>query len=508
TSLTAELTPWDVDQDGEIDTAVVTIWANEFDRSSAPACNSEDEIHFRIELLDGIDDETWEEDADSIDIGCDHVGTQTIRLWVIDEKGSFDYCDVLLVVQNNMGGCGDITANTAVTGNIQNELNESIQEVSVRAELDNGQVLDYLTTASGAYAFATALGESIKVTPVKDLHDMNGISTLDLVKMQKHILAKERLENQHREVAADVNNDGKISTLDLIQLRKMILGKIDKLPESKSWRFFDKVSNKEQYEININDAPMQLNWLGVKIGDVNLDADPKRSAGRSANHLVLNVDNVKMNAGSKYVVNFGAGSFSDITGYQYTLNFDPSALKVVNVMDSEALNLTDENYGLNRLEEGIITSSWNASEAVTLPNGEVIFSLVVEAVKTGQLSDAMTINSKVTKAEAYNSLDKVANVALSFNNKAIDSDEFALYQNSPNPFTEATVIGFNLPSADFAKLTIYDVTGKVLHIQEGDFYKGYNEMQLKKSDISTTGVLYYQLDTEAFTATKKMIHIR
>ncbi len=508
TSLTAELTPWDVDQDGEIDTAVVTVWADEFDRSSAPACGSEGEISFRIEILDGEDDDTWEEDADSINVGCEHVGTQTIRLWVIDERGSFDYCDVLLVVQNNMGGCGDITTNTAVAGSIQNELNQSIQEVSVRAKLSSGQVLDYLTTASGAYAFADVLGQSITVTPVKDLYDMNGISTLDLVKMQKHILAKEALENQNREIAADVNNDGRISTLDLIQLRKMILGKIDALPESNSWRFFDKLSNKEQYELTIGDEPMQLNWLGIKIGDVNLDADPKRSAGRSANHLVFNIEDLKMNAGSKYVVNFSAGSFSDITGYQYTLNFDPSVVKVMNVMGGKALDLQDEHFGLNQLAEGIMTSSWNGSDAVSLQEGEVVFSLVIEARAEGQLSDALTINSKVTKAEAYNSLDKVSNVALSFNHQAIASDEFALFQNSPNPFTEATAIGFNLPDAESAKLTIYDVTGKVIHIQEGDFAKGYNEMQLKKSDISTTGVLYYQLDTEAFTATKKMIHIR
>ena len=81
-------------------------------------------------------------------------------------------------------------------------------------------------------------------------------------------------------------------------------------------------------------------------------------------------------------------------------------------------------------------------------------------------------------------------------------------KNSPNPFTEVTTIGFNLPQADFAKITVYDMTGKVIHVQSGDFVKGYNAVELKRSDISVNGLLYYQLDTEAFTATKKMIHIR
>jgi hypothetical protein len=509
TSLTAELTPMDLDQDGEIDTAMVTIWANEFDRSSKPACNSDDELSFRIELLDEVDDDDFIGDADSLVLGCDQVGTQRIRLWVIDEKGSFDYCDVILVVQNNMGGCGDFSStNGSITGSVKNELQQTIKDVQVRAQLQDGKVLEYLTTASGAYAFATSLGQDVKITPVKNVDPMNGISTLDLVKIQKHILAKEKLENEYREIAADVNNDGRISTLDLVQLRKLILGKTDAFQDNNSWRFFEKSTNKESYSINSVSNAMQLHWMGVKVGDVNLDADSKRSAGRSANHLVFNVEDVALSAGNQYAVNFRAGSFEDITGYQFTLQFDPATVRVANIIPGEAISLTDEHFASNKVERGIITSSWNASEGTNVKEGEVLFTLIVEAVGTAQLSDAIAITSSVTKAEAYNSEDKVSNVALNFQNLQVSEDVFALFQNSPNPFTEETNVGFNLPKADFAKITVYDMTGKVIHVVSGDFAKGYNSVQIKKSDISVNGLLYYQLDTEAFTATKKMIHIR
>ena len=508
TSLTAELTPMDLDQDGTIDTAMVTIWGNEFDRSSSPACDSDDEISFYIELMDGVDDTTFIEDADSLVVGCEHVGTQTIRLWVVDEKGSFDFCDVLLVVQNNMGGCEDIAGgNSTITGAIQTELNESIKNVHVQAQLENGQVLDYLTTASGAYAFATALGQKVTVKPTKDTDHMNGVSTLDLVKIQKHILAKEVLPSEYKEIAADVNNDGKISTLDLVTLRKLILGKIDQIPGNTSWRFFDKNAMQEQYVTDINN-PMSIYFTGVKVGDVNGDASGQVSAGRSANHLVFEVDDVELNAGSQYAVNFRAGSFSDITGYQYTMKFDPSVFRVADIVMGEAINITEENFAVNKLADGVITSSWNTDDAVDVSGSEVLFTLVIEAVGNAQLSDAITINSSVTTAEAYNSSDKVSNVALSFNNSGLVSDEFALFQNSPNPFTEVTTIGFNLPAADEATITVYDVTGKVIHVNSSDFTKGYNEIKVKKSDLSATGVMYYQLDTETFTATKKMIHIR
>jgi hypothetical protein len=78
-----------------------------------------------------------------------------------------------------------------------------------------------------------------------------------------------------------------------------------------------------------------------------------------------------------------------------------------------------------------------------------------------------------------------------------------LYQNQPNPFAGRTVIGFNLPKAEKAKMTIYDVTGRILKVIEKDFAKGYNEVTIE--DINTTGVLKYTLSTATATATKSMI---
>ena len=505
TSLTAELTPWDIDQDGTVDSAKAVIWASEFNSSSAPSCGSDGELEYRIEIIDENGDDDFADDSSSLVVTCEHTGTLMIRLWVIDPSGAFDYCDVILVVQNNMGGCGDnsSTSNTIV-GAINNELNESVERVSVRAELNNGQVLNYLTTASGAYAFAAGLGLDVKVTPVKDITDLNGISTLDLVKIQKHILAKEPLDNKFREIAADANADGEVNTVDLIQLRRLILGKEDKLPENTSWRFFDAKETKEQYDISAIDGLMQLDWVGVKIGDVNLDSDPSRSAGRSNNNLVMNLDDQIMTAGNEYKVEFRAGAFKDIAGFQYTLRFDETVLNISDI-EMGALSLSEENFNLRNIAEGILTSSWHSFEGLTMAEDEVLFTLTVDAKKGAQLSDVLTINSSKTAAEAYNSLDQVASVALNFNNEKLMTNQFALFQNNPNPFMESTVIGFNLPNKAAVTLTIFDITGKAIYSSEDDFTKGYNQFSVRGKDLGAYGVLYYQIDTDSFTATKKMI---
>ncbi|MEM9918197.1 MAG: T9SS type A sorting domain-containing protein, partial [Bacteroidota bacterium] len=93
--------------------------------------------------------------------------------------------------------------------------------------------------------------------------------------------------------------------------------------------------------------------------------------------------------------------------------------------------------------------------------------------------------------------------ALTFNGET--SNEFALYQNVPNPFKDETVVGFVLPQAASASITIYDVSGKVLRLIEGEYVKGYNEVSINRSDLSGAGVLYYTLETADYSATKKMI---
>ena len=506
TSLTVELTPWDTDNDGTADTAAADVWAYEFDRSSQAPCGYDDEdLDFRVEFLgDDNDSLDLDEDEDVLHVGCEHAGTQMVRLWVISPTGTYDYCDVLLVVQVNMDGCGDISS--AVRGSIATELNDEIEKVEVTATLENGQELNGVTDVAGAYAIATnVVGQKVTITPVKNIGYDNGVSTLDLVKIQKHILGKSLLESDLRKVAADVNNDGKITALDLLDIRKLILGKTDAFEKVGSWKFFNGITNEENYVVENIAGIMDIDWTGVKMGDVDYSNDPSQAAGRSGKALVFNVDNVELIAGNQYRVDFKANNFNDITGYQFTLNFDKNAMRVLNV-ESGALEVTADNFGLNRIDEGMLTTSWNGAEGMSIASGEVVFSLIVEATEAASLSDAITVNSRITSAEAYNSADQIHDVSLSFTNGAVETG-FALYQNEPNPFKEVTQVGFNLPESMSATLTVYDVTGKVLKVVEGDYVKGYNQVSLKKADLKVTGVLYYQLDTEAFTATKKMIVI-
>ncbi len=137
TSITARLVPWDLDFDGTADSSLAIIWASEYNQSSQPACG-DDYLEYRIEFLDGVGDETYEDDADSLVVSCAHVGAQLVRMWMISQpSGTADYCDVVLVVQSD-GSCSDPGQENELESNI---VERQIQEQPVRSHHDDRVVV-------------------------------------------------------------------------------------------------------------------------------------------------------------------------------------------------------------------------------------------------------------------------------------------------------------------------------------------------------------------------------
>jgi hypothetical protein len=70
------------------------------------------------------------------------------------------------------------------------------------------------------------------------------------------------------------------------------------------------------------------------------------------------------------------------------------------------------------------------------------------------------------------------------------------------------VIAFTLPTAMDVTLTVFDVTGKMVWRIDGSYTQGRNEIQLKATDLKTSGVYYYQLLAGDFTASKALVLAR
>ena len=164
---------------------------------------------------------------------------------------------------------------------------------------------------------------------------------------------------------------------------------------------------------------------------------------RSAGTLVINADDMELTAGNTYTVEFSSEDFNAL-GYQFTMNFDKAAVEFVEVGTGLA---ADENFGMALLDEGAITTSWNGQAT-----SDDLFSLTFRAITDAQLSDVVSVSSQYTVAEAYNQNGDAMNVSLEFTGGTVANAGFELYQNTPNPFRNETVIGFNLVEGGAATL--------------------------------------------------------
>ena len=126
-----------------------------------------------------------------------------------------------------------------------------------------------------------------KMKVVKNSAPLNGVSALDLVKTQKHILFLESLSSPLAKLAADFNESGTITALDIAGLTKLILGKIQNFNDGETWivvpadtDFGPPTQNPPvlgDTTILLEDilnGVRQPNWIRIKKGDVSGNANP------------------------------------------------------------------------------------------------------------------------------------------------------------------------------------------------------------------------------------------
>ena len=192
-----------------------------------------------------------------------------------------------------------------------------------------------------------------------------------------------------------------------------------------------------------------------------------------------------------------------------TLGFDITKAELVDVK-SNKLALKDEHIGFNNLSEGMLHLSWSSMEAVNLH--DQLLTLQFRLLSDVKDENIISLHRAKLSPEIYtNEGNQVLTQGVKIESRNVDAtqtDKFELFQNVPNPFNTSTIIGFNLPTAEQVTLKIYDLTGKQVYQTKGQYAKGYNTINLEVSTLNLNGVLYYQLDTENYSATRKMIVIK
>ena len=108
----------------------------------------------------------------------------------------------------------------------------------------------------------------------------------------------------------------------------------------------------------------------------------------------------------------------------------------------------------------------------------------------------------------------VSTSALGVDDNESIPNQFALHQNYPNPFNPSTQISFDIPEGgEYIMLNIYNILGQnVSTLVNGVMNPGRYTMDWNATDEIgnpvASGIYFYELRSESFTARKKMLLIR
>lgn len=158
----------------------------------------------------------------------------------------------------------------------------------VTVKLDGAVERTALTDTTGTFLFiGLPSGADYTIEIEKNFNARNGLTTFDLIKIQKHILNVEPFETPFRMIAADANNSASISNFDIIKIRKVLLNIDTAFPDNPSWKFIpnDFIFQNPEHDPYEYDFPSfilienltedyEMNFTGIKIGDVNESANP------------------------------------------------------------------------------------------------------------------------------------------------------------------------------------------------------------------------------------------
>ena len=429
--ITTVLCGVDTNGDGEIDNGKVEIWAKDFDLGSSNNCAS------------GMLQYSFSPDVNHTHemFTCDHLGDNTLNMYVTDALGNQNYCIVTLEIQNNSNipNCAaELTESQNHDYQISGEVVPLLESQSQQArislksvETDTLSLLTQDTTYLEIGVDSTLLADGTLV--LGTLYDTIIINSIDTIIAQA-------------EVNVDASLDGTFA-IDHIEL----MGDYTLQPVIDSYDV-DLVTAKDA---EILSAHL---WGNVQLTDPYMllaaDLDDNGIVEETDFYLLMEIVRFR--------------------------KFPESIEKYYKTIDVKHLNKSGEFVSMIQIED--FDSTLEENNFLALLKGD-ISSLVDAAASTGLnvdvASDIAQEDTHAVKFRDGDNREKLDNIAL-----------------SPNPFHSNLMITLDSPANQILSVEIYNVVGRLVGSQELHAVKGSNVLEVNAQQFGHAGIYFIKLQSE------------
>lgn len=374
-----------------------------------------------------------------------------------------------------------------------------------------------ITNGLGEYTFR----DLPSATPVfirgyKDTDPALGVTTLDLIRLQKHLLGREEFTSPYQFIAADVNQSWNLTAVDLIEIRKLVLGIYSEFPHVPSYRIGYATEDPDEFgpwlfkeELGfetLSDDLENVNLFAVKSGDVTGQFAPLDNdfiGERSAPMVNLHTDNILLTANQSAEIHYYAKDLVDLAGLQLELNLNDGFIEGI---QSGTITITADQYHF--MSDHSMRLSWYDISTVTVSDEQPIFTITITPARDMYVSELINISNTFSSEAYIGDVGAVAPIELDYIRPEGAALTDILYQNQPNPFSDETVIPFELVQDGTATIRIFETSGRLLKEVSGEYTAGRNSVAIDNLPTGiSSGVFICQLQTKRGFTSIRMVKL-
>lgn len=466
-----------------------------------------------------------------------NIGVNLLEVWARDEKGRSNQCNTYVLLQANSGACVCVRdANVRLKGCTRAANNKKLGNYQIQTRFQNepGAEPTYSKVFSQNVATDSCFTATLPKVPLggpfratvwakKAGAALDGVTTLDLALISKHILGIDTFKTIYQTLAADVNRSNTVTTFDVVEARKVILGIYDSFPGITAWQMIRPVVTpaytlnfaalRDTYQVVIPpistaevNVARNFNFVAVKMGDVNYSAQPnlQESAVEDRAALPVRMEDRVLNPGVSYRVPLSWGDAGQLDAWQLALGFDPALLRIEKVE-----GLPAENIALDG-ELGTLRALWFDTASKGVVEGTALMALMVRALRPVRLSEALWLDGVAMSPEAYTLPAQGPAtrwpLGLHFEGAA-DPTQTWVATPQPNPFANETVFRYQLAQAQPLRLDVVDAAGRAVYAAQRDCSEGVGEWRLSQEDLRSEGLLFYRLSAGGRVWMGKMVRV-
>ena len=443
---------------------------------------------------------------------CVDLGIREVKISGQNAEGVVFSCTEFVWVYDTMNICNNVerTSLEVVGGKIRTETGAPVENVTIGLSGSNANYFKG-SNEEGFFLFENFELLSYEVKPMKNNDIRNGITTRDLIILQRHILGILPIKSPYKLLAADLNHSGSVTAFDMVLLRQVLLAIREEFPNNQSWRFVNadfEFTNEEDpfadeipksyFLDSITSPHLNNSFIAIKVGDLDNSAmSVANAAPRVRLEAIFTLENSLFEEGANIKVDFKLNRNTRLSGMQFSLQYDPNMVEFLSVEGLDEIHYYSKN--------GVIYFSWTSPFEKSIEKGTVPLKLIFKAHQSGQLKDVIQLSAQDLSAEIYEG-NRIISFDINWQNNTKATD-FKAFDNFPNPFHSYTTLPFQLPENGWVELTVFNNNGTILLHKKQQFSRGDNAFKIEK-EMKIAGIYFYRITSDFGVATGKMSYLQ